>query len=122
MQRFSLFGGFHSRILSSSKLPTSPLYCPLYIFHVPRLESIEFRKFYLIRFYILGLTVADLVFPWFIFIMGSSIFISCRSLKRKRVSKLIISKKIVIRSIKLFLLGLFLNNGKFSIFIFPLFF
>jgi len=58
-----------------------------------------------------GLTVADLVFPWFIFIMGTSIFISTRNLRRKRITKRAITLKIVIRSIKLFALGLFINNG-----------
>ena len=103
------------RLLQSCSSLSFTLHCTFSMFRFWN----EFRKFYLIKFCILGLTVADLVFPWFIFIMGSSIFISCRSLKRKRVSKHIISKKIVIRSIKLFALGLFLNNGKFSIFIFP---
>ncbi|XP_066916081.1 uncharacterized protein [Clytia hemisphaerica] len=59
-----------------------------------------------------GLTVADLVFPWFIFIMGASIFISCRSIRRKTIPKITITKKIIVRSIKLFALGLFINNGK----------
>uniref|UniRef100_A0A7M5X958 Heparan-alpha-glucosaminide N-acetyltransferase catalytic domain-containing protein n=1 Tax=Clytia hemisphaerica TaxID=252671 RepID=A0A7M5X958_9CNID len=59
-----------------------------------------------------GLTVADLVFPWFIFIMGASIFISCRSMRRKTIPKITITKKIIVRSIKLFALGLFINNGK----------
>ncbi|XP_066916082.1 heparan-alpha-glucosaminide N-acetyltransferase-like isoform X3 [Clytia hemisphaerica] len=58
-----------------------------------------------------GLTVADLVFPWFIFIMGASIFISCRSIRRKTIPKITITKKIIVRSIKLFALGLFINNG-----------
>jgi len=59
-----------------------------------------------------GLTVADLVFPWFIFAMGSSIFISTRSLKRKGKSRMNITKKILVRSAKLMMLGLFLNNGR----------
>ena len=58
-----------------------------------------------------GLTVADLVFPWFIFIMGTSIDLSQRSLLSKGVRKRTIFQKIVIRSVKLFALGLFLNNG-----------
>ncbi|XP_057309228.1 heparan-alpha-glucosaminide N-acetyltransferase-like isoform X2 [Hydractinia symbiolongicarpus] len=58
-----------------------------------------------------GLTVADLVFPWFIFIMGTSIFISFRSMRRKRVSKKAIAWKISFRTLKLLALGLFLNNG-----------
>eukprot|EP00795_Rhopilema_esculentum_P008206 gene8206-14143_t len=59
-----------------------------------------------------GLTVADLVFPWFIFIMGTSIDLSQRSLLSKGVRKRTIFQKILIRSVKLFAIGLFLNNGK----------
>ncbi|XP_065652331.1 heparan-alpha-glucosaminide N-acetyltransferase isoform X4 [Hydra vulgaris] len=57
-----------------------------------------------------GLTVADLLFPWFIFIMGSSIYISMHSLQKK-LSKRKMTVKIIYRSFKLLLLGLFLNNG-----------
>jgi len=58
-----------------------------------------------------GLTVADLVFPWFIFIMGTSIDLSQRTLLSKGVRKWSIFQKIIIRSFKLFAIGLFLNNG-----------
>lgn len=33
-----------------------------------------------------GLTIADLVFPWFVWIMGTSIAISMRSLRRRMIS------------------------------------
>lgn len=58
-----------------------------------------------------GLTVADLVFPWFIFIMGTSIDLSQRSLLSKGIRKQTVFKKIFVRSLKLFAIGLFLNNG-----------
>ena len=64
-----------------------------------------------IFFHALGLTVADLVFPWFIFIMGTSIDLSQRALLSKAVRKKSIFQKIISRSIKLFAIGLFLNNG-----------
>ncbi len=59
-----------------------------------------------------GLTVADLVFPWFIFIMGTSIDLSQRSLLSKGIRKQTVFKKIFVRSLKLFAIGLFLNNGE----------
>ncbi|XP_071954188.1 heparan-alpha-glucosaminide N-acetyltransferase-like [Antedon mediterranea] len=58
-----------------------------------------------------GLTVADLVFPWFVFIMGTSITLSQHSLRSKGITKLQIFKKIIRRTIILFLLGLFLNTA-----------
>ncbi|CAN7937080.1 unnamed protein product [Ixodes hexagonus] len=57
-----------------------------------------------------GLTVADLVFPWFIWIMGVSVAMSVRSLLRKSVSKRRIMWKIVKRSAILFCLGIMLNT------------
>lgn len=57
-----------------------------------------------------GLLVADLVFPWFIWIMGVSITLSFRSLRRQKTSKLKIAYKIIKRSIILFGLGLFTSN------------
>eukprot|EP01112_Ceratiomyxa_fruticulosa_P022714 TRINITY_DN8418_c0_g1_i3.p1 TRINITY_DN8418_c0_g1~~TRINITY_DN8418_c0_g1_i3.p1 ORF type:complete len:606 (-),score=90.74 TRINITY_DN8418_c0_g1_i3:38-1855(-) len=58
-----------------------------------------------------GLTVADLVFPWFIFIMGIAMPMSFSSLEKRRVPVSAIMKKVIQRSIILFGLGLFLNNG-----------
>jgi len=58
-----------------------------------------------------GLTVADLVFPWFIFIMGITMAIVVDSMKRKNISTRVAIKQIVIRSMKLAALSLFLNNG-----------
>ncbi|XP_064457684.1 heparan-alpha-glucosaminide N-acetyltransferase-like isoform X2 [Ornithodoros turicata] len=57
-----------------------------------------------------GLTVADLVFPWFMWIMGTSMAMSVRSLLRKGVTKRRIFRKIMKRSLILFGLGLILNT------------
>jgi heparan-alpha-glucosaminide N-acetyltransferase len=56
-----------------------------------------------------GLTVADLVFPWFIWIMGVSIVFSYK----RRTKHTVLSRlyQLVRRSVILFGLGLFLNNG-----------
>eukprot|EP00026_Physarum_polycephalum_P005092 Phypoly_transcript_05120.p1 GENE.Phypoly_transcript_05120~~Phypoly_transcript_05120.p1 ORF type:complete len:614 (-),score=69.72 Phypoly_transcript_05120:12-1853(-) len=58
-----------------------------------------------------GLTVADLVFPWFIFIMGVAMPLSFQALQRQEKSSLQILYKIVRRSIILFALGMFINDG-----------
>lgn len=62
-----------------------------------------------------GLTVADLVFPWFIWIMGTSMALSFDKLQKTKPSKdfnhLDFIYKIIRRGILLFLLGMFLNNG-----------
>ncbi|MGY0407621.1 MAG: heparan-alpha-glucosaminide N-acetyltransferase domain-containing protein, partial [Polaribacter sp.] len=52
-----------------------------------------------------GLTPTDLIFPFFLFIVGISIYFAY---KYKKPSKSIY-KKIAVRSLKLFGLGLFLN-------------
>ncbi|KAG8197471.1 hypothetical protein JTE90_007213 [Oedothorax gibbosus] len=57
-----------------------------------------------------GLTVADLVFPWFIWMMGMSMAISMKSQLRKIVSKKKIFLNILRRSIILFSLGIMLNT------------
>ncbi|CAH1246921.1 HGSNAT [Branchiostoma lanceolatum] len=59
-----------------------------------------------------GLTVADLVFPWFVFIMGTSIALSFRRLLKKGVSRPSLLWKVVQRTVILFLLGLFIINTK----------
>ncbi|OQR98295.1 heparan-alpha-glucosaminide N-acetyltransferase [Thraustotheca clavata] len=55
-----------------------------------------------------GLTVADLCFPWFAWIMGATMAISYEKKLKNRKEYFYISS---IRSLKLLLLGLFLNNG-----------
>ncbi|CRK98129.1 CLUMA_CG011496, isoform A [Clunio marinus] len=57
-----------------------------------------------------GLHLADLVFPWFLFIMGVCIPLSIRSQINKEISKTNIVKKVIKRSLTLFVLGLFLNT------------
>ena len=57
-----------------------------------------------------GLYVADLVFPWFIWIMGVCIPMSVRSnIKRETPAKTVVWT-VTVRSIKLFLLGFILNT------------
>ncbi|KAL3877245.1 hypothetical protein ACJMK2_034978 [Sinanodonta woodiana] len=58
-----------------------------------------------------GLTVADLVFPWFIFIMGTALAYSFQALMRKSVHKHVIFWKIFKRSVILFGLGLMVNTA-----------
>ncbi|KAM7430371.1 hypothetical protein ABFA07_018897 [Porites harrisoni] len=57
-----------------------------------------------------GLTVADLVFPWFMWIMGVSIVISFRSLRQRQVRPMRIFLKIIRRTLILFGLGLLVSN------------
>lgn len=60
-----------------------------------------------------GLTVADLVFPWFVFIMGTSIALSFHSLLRGGASRCSLLWKTVWRSLQLFLIGLFIINPNY---------
>jgi len=57
-----------------------------------------------------GLTLADLVFPFFIFSMGASIAISTRSMIEQRKSFDKICRKVCLRSLTLLALGLCLNS------------
>ncbi|XP_052071109.1 heparan-alpha-glucosaminide N-acetyltransferase-like [Mytilus californianus] len=64
-----------------------------------------------------GLTVADLVFPWFVFIMGTSMIYSFTSLLKNETPKHKIFWKILRRSCILFILGLVINtNGSSSVY------
>ena len=58
-----------------------------------------------------GLTVADLVFPWFIWIMGTAMAYSYSSLAKKNVSNGKIFLKILRRSVILFALGILVSSG-----------
>ena len=58
-----------------------------------------------------GLTVADLVFPWFVWIMGTAMAFSFRSINQQKTPRLKIFLKILRRSIVLFALGLFVKSG-----------
>ena len=57
-----------------------------------------------------GLYVADLVFPWFIWIMGVCIPMSVRSNIKREVPVKTVVWTVTIRSIKLFILGFILNT------------
>lgn len=57
-----------------------------------------------------GLTVADLVFPWFIFLMGVSISLSLSSILSRKVEWGQLMYKIFRRTAILFALGLIVNN------------
>ncbi|CAG2067084.1 unnamed protein product, partial [Timema podura] len=57
-----------------------------------------------------GLTIADLVFPWFLWIMGVSVALSLRSQLRSSVSRWKLFKKVLCRSIVLVSLGILLNS------------
>ncbi|XP_059165341.1 heparan-alpha-glucosaminide N-acetyltransferase-like isoform X1 [Physella acuta] len=57
-----------------------------------------------------GLTVADLVFPWFVFIMGTALAFSFQSQLRRNTPKWKIFMRILKRSATLFLLGLLINS------------
>ncbi|KAM3864849.1 heparan-alpha-glucosaminide N-acetyltransferase [Diretmus argenteus] len=57
-----------------------------------------------------GLTIADLVFPWFVFIMGTSIALSVNSLLRAGQSRSSLLCKAVWRSLQLFIIGVLVIN------------
>ncbi|KAM3863205.1 heparan-alpha-glucosaminide N-acetyltransferase [Diretmus argenteus] len=57
-----------------------------------------------------GLTVADLVMPWFVFIIGASVVLAFRSMQRKGVGRLQLLRKFTWRTVVLLMLGFcFLN-------------
>jgi len=58
-----------------------------------------------------GLSLADFVFPWFMFMVGCSIVLSVQSQLKRNVPKTVILKKVTVRFLKLFLIGLFLNTS-----------
>ncbi|CAI5789709.1 Hypothetical predicted protein [Podarcis lilfordi] len=62
-----------------------------------------------------GLTVADLVFPWFVFIMGTSISLSLSSMLRRGRSKWQLLGKVLWRSILLFLIGVIVVNPNYGL-------
>ncbi len=61
-----------------------------------------------------GWTLADLVFPFFLFIVGMSIVMALEPENRPRPVNAALYKNIVVRSAKLFALGLFLNLFYFN--------
>lgn len=60
-----------------------------------------------------GLTVADLVFPWFVFIMGTSIALSINKLLRTGSTRSFLLKKVLWRTIQLFLIGVIIINPNY---------
>ncbi|KAK1176006.1 heparan-alpha-glucosaminide N-acetyltransferase isoform X1 [Acipenser oxyrinchus oxyrinchus] len=60
-----------------------------------------------------GLTVADLVFPWFVFIMGTSITLSLNSVLKRGYPRVKLFRKTVWRSVQLFLIGVIIINPKY---------
>ncbi|XP_055498302.1 LOW QUALITY PROTEIN: heparan-alpha-glucosaminide N-acetyltransferase-like [Leucoraja erinacea] len=60
-----------------------------------------------------GLTVADLVFPWFVFIMGTSIALSLNSALQVHRSKWKLLVKVAWRTAALILLGIFIINPNY---------
>jgi heparan-alpha-glucosaminide N-acetyltransferase len=59
-----------------------------------------------------GLTVADLVFPWFIFMMGASMALSFKNYgKNLDLDLRVLLPKVLTRGLNLVALGLFMNNG-----------
>ncbi|XP_069064620.1 heparan-alpha-glucosaminide N-acetyltransferase [Pleurodeles waltl] len=62
-----------------------------------------------------GLTLADLVFPWFVFIMGTSISLSLNSLLQKGCSKGSLLRKIIWRSFQLFIIGVLIINPNYCL-------
>ncbi|KAK5605734.1 hypothetical protein CRENBAI_006883 [Crenichthys baileyi] len=62
-----------------------------------------------------GLTVADLVFPWFVFIMGTSITLSINSMLREGTSRSSLLRKVLWRSTQLFLIGVFIINPNYCL-------
>ncbi|XP_053515825.1 heparan-alpha-glucosaminide N-acetyltransferase isoform X1 [Artibeus jamaicensis] len=62
-----------------------------------------------------GLTVADLVFPWFVFIMGTSIFLSMSSILQRGRSKFRLLGKVVWRSFLLICIGIIVVNPNYCL-------
>ncbi|XP_027251168.1 heparan-alpha-glucosaminide N-acetyltransferase isoform X1 [Cricetulus griseus] len=62
-----------------------------------------------------GLTVADLVFPWFVFIMGSSVFLSMTSALHRGCSKFRLLGKITWRSFLLICIGIIVVNPNYCL-------
>ncbi|XP_036373307.1 heparan-alpha-glucosaminide N-acetyltransferase [Megalops cyprinoides] len=62
-----------------------------------------------------GLTVADLVFPWFVFIMGTSISLSVSGALRRGVPRCRVFGKVLWRSLQLFLIGVLIINPNYCL-------
>uniref|UniRef100_A0AAR2KKU2 Heparan-alpha-glucosaminide N-acetyltransferase catalytic domain-containing protein n=1 Tax=Pygocentrus nattereri TaxID=42514 RepID=A0AAR2KKU2_PYGNA len=62
-----------------------------------------------------GLTVADLVFPWFVFIMGTSISLSVNGALCRGAMRSHLLRKVCWRSLQLFLIGVFIINPNYCL-------
>ncbi|KAG7458870.1 hypothetical protein MATL_G00225180 [Megalops atlanticus] len=62
-----------------------------------------------------GLTVADLVFPWFVFIMGTSISLSVSGALRRGAPRCRLFGKVLWRSLQLFLIGVLIVNPNYCL-------
>ncbi|KAJ8247763.1 hypothetical protein GJAV_G00250040 [Gymnothorax javanicus] len=62
-----------------------------------------------------GLTVADLVFPWFVFIMGTSIALSVSGALSRGSTRIGLLGKVLWRSLQLFLIGLLIINPNYCV-------
>ncbi|KAM7010060.1 heparan-alpha-glucosaminide N-acetyltransferase [Tautogolabrus adspersus] len=60
-----------------------------------------------------GLTVADLVFPWFVFIMGTSVALSINSQLRSGSTRCSLLRKVIWRSLQLFIIGVIIINPNY---------
>ncbi|XP_060096966.1 heparan-alpha-glucosaminide N-acetyltransferase-like [Heteronotia binoei] len=59
-----------------------------------------------------GLTVADLVMPWFVFIIGTSVALAFHAMTKRGVSRMQLVRKMTWRTVVLFVIGIcFLNYG-----------
>ncbi|KAJ1142351.1 hypothetical protein NDU88_008677, partial [Pleurodeles waltl] len=57
-----------------------------------------------------GLTIADLVMPWFVFMIGTSVALAFIALLKRGVTRLQLLRKITWRTIVLMVIGLFFLN------------
>ncbi|XP_066549966.1 heparan-alpha-glucosaminide N-acetyltransferase isoform X2 [Amia ocellicauda] len=57
-----------------------------------------------------GLTIADFVMPWFVFIIGTSVALAFSSMLRRGVSRTQLLRKLTWRTVVLFLIGVFFMN------------
>ncbi|XP_036439557.1 LOW QUALITY PROTEIN: heparan-alpha-glucosaminide N-acetyltransferase [Colossoma macropomum] len=62
-----------------------------------------------------GLTVADLVFPWFVFIMGTSISLSVNGALCRGAMRSHLLRKVCWRSVQLFLIGVIIINPNYCL-------
>ncbi|XP_029031579.1 heparan-alpha-glucosaminide N-acetyltransferase isoform X2 [Betta splendens] len=59
-----------------------------------------------------GLTVADVVMPWFVFIIGTSVVLAFTSMQKRGVGRLQLLRKITWRTVALMVIGFcFVNHG-----------